>query len=142
MITPGELEDLAYLPEEIARIDMEISNLKRPSYLMDMDTRQRAECAAALTDLVRSLQKQRQACVTQLKKLQAFVDSIDDPFICELFQLRYGRALEWGQVSRIITERGFCYEEGSLRQMCRRYIEKYNRNDQDQNNKKGTKAPV
>ena len=142
MITLGELEDLAYLPEEIAQIDGEISGLKRPSYLMDMDTRQRAECAAALTDLMILLQKQREACATQLKRLQAFVDSIDDPFIRELFQLRYGRAMEWGQVSRIITERGFYYEEGSLRQMCRRYIERCGRNETNQNDKKGTQALV
>ena len=77
-------------------------------------------------------------CIMQLEKLQAFMDGIDDPFIFELFRLRYACDMSWAKVSRIITERGFYYEECSLRMTCCRYLERCNRNE----NKKGAAAAV
>lgn len=132
MITTDELKDLAYLPGEIEYIDRQIKSLKCPSYLKDMDTRQKAECAAALTELIALYRERRQKSAAQLEKLRAFMDGIEDDFTRDLFRLRYTRALEWGEVNRIITERGFWYEDCSLRMICRRYLERYNGNEQDQ----------
>lgn len=129
MVTADELKDLAYLSEEIASIDQTIETLKRPSYLRDMVSYQRAECAAALTELIALYQDRRQMCAAQLEKLRVFMDGIDDPFTRELFHLRYDYALEWGHISRIMIERGFYYADESLRQICKRYLERYNRNE-------------
>lgn len=134
MITTDELKDLAYLSGEISLIDRQINELKRPPYLKDMRTAQREECTAALIELIALYRERRQKCAAQLEKLRAFVDGIKDPFTRELFQLRYGRALEWRDVNIVITEkRGLWYEDSSLRQICRRYLERYNSNEQDQN---------
>lgn len=134
MITTDELKDLAYLPGEISYIDTTINSLKHPPYLKDMRGGQREECTAALTELIALYRKRRQKCAAQLEKLRAFLDGIDDSFIADLFRLKYGRALEWSDVNRIITEeRGLWYEDSSLRQMCRQYLERYNSNEQDQN---------
>ena len=141
MITTDELKDLAYLPGEISLIDKQINELKRPPYLKDMRTVQREECTAALIELIALYRERRQKCAAQLEKLQAFMDGIDDPFTRELFRLRYGCALEWGQVSRITTEHGFYYADESLRQICRRYLERYNRNEAG-TDEKGTAAAV
>lgn len=134
MVTTDELKDLAYLPGEISYIDRQIKSLKCPPFLKDMRTAQREECTAALTELIELYQDRRQKCAAQLEKLRAFMDSIGDTFTRELFRLHYGCALEWRDVNIVITEkRGLWYEDSSLRQICRRYLERYNSNEQDQN---------
>lgn len=129
MVTADELKDLAYLPGEITSIDRAIESLQSPPYLKAMDTRQKAECAAALTELIQTYRKRRQMCARQLDRLRAFLDGIEDDFTRDLFRLRYEDGKGWLQVWDIITDRGFQYEPNSLRQMCKRGIERYNRNE-------------
>lgn len=138
MVTTDELKDLAYLPGEIADLDREINELKHPPYLGEMSGSMRADYIAAIRELLKILHKRRRKCVEQLEKLRAFMDSIDDQFVYELFRLRYACDMGWPNVSRIITERGFYYEECSLRMICRRYLERYNKNEKE----KGKAAAV
>ena len=130
MVTTGELKGLAHLPGEIASIDKAIQDLKRPPYLKDMDLCQKAGCDDALTELIALYQEQRQTCTAQLEKLQAFIENIDDPFTRELFRLRYVRALGWVQIANRMSGGN---TPDSVRMTCKRYLERYNRNEQNQN---------
>ena len=85
MVTADELKDLAYLPGEITSIDRAIESLQSPPYLKAMDTRQKAECAAALTELIQTYRERRQMCARQLDRLRAFLDGIEDDFTRDLF---------------------------------------------------------
>ena len=132
-ISADELKDLAYLPGELALIDRGINEIKRPPYLTDMPEGQREECTAALTELIALYQERRRMCAATLGKLRAFLDSIDDPFIRDLFRLRYEEGRDWPDVCRITELHGFYYAPDSLRKMCRRCIERYNENGTEQN---------
>lgn len=141
MVTAEELKDLEYLPGEIANVDRTVKSLQRLPYLTDMGACQKAECAAALTELIQTYQKRREMCAGQLARLRAFLDSIQDGFLRDLFRLRYEDGKEWLQVWDIIADRGFYYEPDSLRQMCKRYIEGYNRNEaENEKNNRATAA--
>lgn len=128
MVTTEDLKDLAYLPGEIAYLDREINRLKRPPSL-SMSRTQRKDYAAAVAELIRLLQDRRQMCARQLDRLRVFLDGIEDDFTRDLFRLRYEDGKEWLQVWDRIADRGFHYEPDSLRQICKRYIERYNRNE-------------
>ena len=127
MVTADELKDLEYLPLEITSIDKEIESLQYPPpYLKDMDSSQKAECAAALTELIQTYQERRQMCAAQLDRLRAFLDSIQDEFTRDLFRLRYERGKGWLQLWDIMADRGYYYEPESLRQICSRCMKRYN----------------
>lgn len=138
MVTTDELKDLAYLPGEIKDLDREINELKHPPYLDEMTGSMKVEYIAAIRELLRLLYKQRRKCMEKLEKPQAFMDSIDDPFVHEVFRLRYVCNMSWQHVNRIITERGFYYDEDSLRMICYRYLKEYNRDEKE----KGAAAAV
>ena len=128
MVTVDELNDMAYLPGEIANIDREIKALNLPPYSKCVTGCQRAECVAALTEVLKTLKERRQRSVAELTKLQTFMDGIKDPFTLELFQMRYVQRFGWGKIRVLMARRGFCYSHESLRQMSRRYLEEYNKN--------------
>lgn len=133
MLTTDELKDLAYLPGEIEYLDREINRLKCPTSL-SMSPAQRKEYAAAVAELVGILQDRRQHCAGQLEKLRAFLDSIQDDFTRDLFRLKYEEHLEWLQIWNAILDSGLKYEPGSLRQICKRCLERYNRNEAGRKN--------
>ena len=134
MVATEDLKDLAYLPGEIAYLDREINRLKRPPSL-SMSRTQRKDYAAAVAELIRLLQDRRQRCAGQLERLRVFLDSIQDDFTRDLFRLRYEKCMNWRKICSIYCARGFWYEENSLRVMCGRCLERYNRNEAGRKNK-------
>lgn len=134
MVTTEDLKDLAYLPGEIAYLDREINRLKRPPSL-SMSRTQRKDYAAAVAELIRLLQDRRQRCAGQLERLRVFLDSIQDDFTRDLFRLRYEKCMDWLPIWNAVLDSGLHYEPDSLRQICRRYLERYNRNEAGRKNK-------
>ena len=97
-----------------------------------MSPNHRREYAAALTEWRELLHDHRQMCAAQLEGLRAFLDGITDPFARELFRLRYEHGKTWQQIYFICVDKGYYYEECSLRMICRRYITRYNRDEHKQ----------
>ena len=126
MVTTEDLKDLVFLSMEIDDINRNLRNLKNllpPS----ISHSQRAECAAALTELKGLLIKRRDDCTDQLKTLNAFMDSISDDFVRDLFQMRYQERLTWKQISMEVRKRhGLRYEPDSLKVICSRYLRRCN----------------
>ena len=132
MITANSLEDYRFLPSEISDLDQNIHNLKCELKNNDMSGAQKAEYTAALTELIGFLNTQKGKRSKQLRELQRFMDSIEDPLTRELFRLRYECGKTWNQIYFICMHKGYYYEECSLRMICRRYLVKYNMNEQSQ----------
>ena len=132
MVTTDDLKDLAFLPGEIMYLDQEINRLKRPPSL-SMSRTQRKDYAAAVAELIGLLQDRRQRCAGQLERLRVFLDSIQDSFTRDLFRLRYEMCMDWLQIWDAALDSGLQYEPDSLRQICKRYVERYNRNEAKDN---------
>ena len=132
MITANLLEDYRFLPIEISDLDQDINALKRELNENDMSGAQKAEYEAAITELIGSLKTRRKKCIAQLEALQKFMNGIEDPFTKWLFRLRYESGKTWRQMYFICVDKGYYYEECSLRMICRRYLKRYNKNEQKQ----------
>lgn len=128
MITSEDLKENRYLKSEVEYLDREIEKFKELS-IKHMFPSERAECAAALTELIGTFQERRRMCILKLETLIKFMDSIEDELTREIFRLRYEDGLEWMQVWSILYDRGYYYESDAFRQKCCRYIERYNRNE-------------
>lgn len=118
-MTREELNDLPYLPQEIKALDDELKRLQRPPRIWDK--RKAGRYNAALNELVMILQERRERCASQLDRLRAFIDEIQDPILREAFRLRYTKGMTWAQVS---MRMGGMNTDSCLKQMAHRYFEK------------------
>lgn len=126
-MTLEELQNLHYLPKEIAHYDAILADFDKKYSAASIPLQQRLEYKAAIDDYRKAIVDNRNRCIRDLERLQSFVDNIKDPFIQAIYIERFENNREWWDVAGELEEEFGPYIGPSLRMKVYRYLEKYNK---------------
>lgn len=84
--------------------------------------------ASAIADLQSTIGRRLDECVEERRRLEAYIASIDDSLLRQIFTLRFVDGLTWGKVARRI---GGGNTSDSVRKQVYRYISKTNHDTAD-----------
>lgn len=126
-MTLEELQNLPYLTAEVAHYDRDIATLQKVYNIKNVPTGMLLEYKAALDNLRQTMIDNRSTRSSELKRLQAFIDNIDDPFIQAIFIERFENNREWWDVVGELEEEFGPYTADGLKMKVYRYLKKYNK---------------
>ena len=129
-MTLKELSQLYYLNREIEMDKQRLEELERKSLsgerrLMGMPRGGDAvdkvgRYAAEMADLRGIIEAKRLLCMHERNRLERYISDIEDSLLRQIFTYRFINGLSWRQVAACI---GGGNTEGSVKMMCRRYLE-------------------
>lgn len=126
-MTLEELQNLPYLAAEVAHYDRDISTLEKIYTIKNVPVEMQLKYKAALDDLRQTMIDNRNTRSSELKRLQAFIDNIDDPFLQAIFIEHFENNREWWDVAGELEEEFGPYTADGLKMKVYRYLKKYNK---------------
>lgn len=126
-MTLEELQNLHYLPKEIAHYDAILADFDKKYSAASIPLQQRLEYKAAIDDYRKAIVDNRNRCIRDLERLQSFVDNIKDPFIQAIYIERFGKNRAWWDVAAALAERFGRYTAPNLQNYAARYLAKHNK---------------
>lgn len=130
-MTLGELSQLKHLKREIAMDRQRLRQLEEAALPgaqvmtgMPHGTGVKdklGDTAAAIADLRQQLEAKIERCVREQQKLEAYIESIPDSFIRQIFTCRFVQGMSWRQVA---DQMGGGNSSDSVRKITKRFLEK------------------
>ena len=130
-MTLGELSQLKHLKREIAMDRQRLRQLEEAALPgaqvmtgMPHGTGVRdrlGDTAAAIADLRQQLEAKIERCIREQQKLEAYIESIPDSFIRQIFIYRFVQGMSWRQVAFHV---GGNNSVGSVKMLVKRFLEK------------------
>lgn len=134
-MTLGELSQLKHLKREIALDRQRLRQLEEAALPgaqvmtgMPHSTGVKdrlGDTAAAIADLRQQLEAKIERCVREQQKLEAYIESIPDSFIRQIFIYRFVQGMSWRQVA---DQMGGGNSAGNIRVICHRFVRKKEQN--------------
>ena len=134
-MTLRELSQLNSLRKEIAMDEIRLKELElksdaRSPNLYDI----RSSCMPSESDRVGNIVAEidilrgkiydkKYACIKELNRLEDYIESIDDSFTRQIFELRYQYGMNWIEVAHAM---GGGNTPDGVKKRCQRYIRKHN----------------
>lgn len=126
-MTLEELQNLHYLPREIARYDGILANFDKKYSITSIPLQLRLEYKAAIDDYRKAIVDNRNRCIRDLERFQSFVDKIEDPFTQAIFIERFENNRGWWDVAAALAEKFGRYTAPNLQNYAARYLAKHNK---------------
>lgn len=130
-MTLGELSQLKHLKREIALDRQRLRQLEEAALPgaqvmtgMPHSTGVKdrlGDTAAAIADLRQQLEAKIERCIREQQKLEAYIESIPDSFIRQIFTCRFVQGMSWRQVAFRL---GGSNSAGNVRMLCYRFLKK------------------
>lgn len=127
-MTKKELSQLYYLNKEIKQLENKLMELETTAYkttsnLTGMPGNGKhsdkvGQYAAEIVDLKALINLNIEKCWREKRRLERYIQSIDDSLIRQIFQLRYIEGMKWEEVADKI--KGVTAD--SIKKQCYRYI--------------------
>lgn len=119
-MTIDELNNLYWLPCEISLIDKELRALKRATQAQAVSP----EYKAGVNDLSALLLIRRNNCTRQYTELRAFIDSLPESMIKQVYIMRFEQGQTWEQIESAAPGMGYYYAPGTIKKICYRFLER------------------